>query len=149
MCQIRSVCSLRQSYKLTTILRKSLFWVTCCSSSSIEDGGLVPYTKTNDKRPLVHVSPQLDSNIIQICHASVGILMECLPEGGWFSLGLRPRGDILFGYPHWYGVFVLLYRTNPNLVKISMKTTMTSGRSAGAVEKSVCCLVYNVNVTDD
>ena len=30
--------------------------------------------------------------IKQICHASVGILMECLPSGGWFSLGLRPRG---------------------------------------------------------
>ena len=30
-----------------------------------------------------------------------------------------------------------------------MKTTMTAGRSAGAVEKSVCCFVYNVKVTDD
>ena len=28
--------------------------------------------------------------IKQMCHASVGILMECLPSGGWFSLGLRP-----------------------------------------------------------
>ena len=27
-----------------------------------------------------------------------------------------------------------------------MKTTMTAGRSAGAVEKSVC---YNIKVTDD
>ena len=27
-----------------------------------------------------------------ICHASVGNMMECLPSGGWFSLGLRPRG---------------------------------------------------------
>ena len=31
------------------------------------------------------------SIIKQICHASVGILMECLPSRGWFSLGLRPR----------------------------------------------------------
>ena len=30
--------------------------------------------------------------INQIYHVSVGILMECLPSGGWFSLGLRPRG---------------------------------------------------------
>ena len=30
--------------------------------------------------------------INQIYHASVGILMECLPSGRWFSLGLRPRG---------------------------------------------------------
>ena len=28
--------------------------------------------------------------IIQICHASVGILMECLPGGGWFSRGRSP-----------------------------------------------------------
>ena len=28
--------------------------------------------------------------IIQICHASVGILIECLPEGGWFSRGRSP-----------------------------------------------------------
>ena len=25
--------------------------------------------------------------IKQICHASVGNMMECLPSGGWFSLG--------------------------------------------------------------
>ena len=29
--------------------------------------------------------------IKQICHASVDNMMECLPSGGWFSLGLRPR----------------------------------------------------------
>ena len=29
--------------------------------------------------------------IKQICHASVSILMECLPEGGWFSRGRSPR----------------------------------------------------------
>ena len=29
--------------------------------------------------------------IKQICHASVGNMMECLPSGGWFSLGLLPR----------------------------------------------------------
>ena len=28
------------------------------------------------------------SIIKQICHGSVGILMECLPSGGWFSFGL-------------------------------------------------------------
>ena len=30
--------------------------------------------------------------IKQICHASGGNMMECLPSGGWCSLGLRPRG---------------------------------------------------------
>ena len=29
--------------------------------------------------------------IKQICHASGGNMMECLPSGGWFSLGLHPR----------------------------------------------------------
>ena len=50
--------------------------------------------------------------IKQICHASVGILMECLPLGGYFSLGLcpletiLPLGDIPSGYPHRHGIFV-------------------------------------------
>ena len=41
---------------------------------------------------LVHqnADPQ-GEDIIQICHASVGILMECLPEGRWFSRGRSPR----------------------------------------------------------
>ena len=30
--------------------------------------------------------------IIQICHASVGIMMECLPEGRWFSPRAEPEG---------------------------------------------------------
>ena len=28
--------------------------------------------------------------IIQICHASVGNMTECFPEGGWFSRGRSP-----------------------------------------------------------
>ena len=30
-------------------------------------------------------------SIIQICHASVGNMTECYPEGGWFSRGRSPR----------------------------------------------------------
>ena len=30
---------------------------------------------------------------------------------------MLPREDIPSGYPHWHGIFVLLYWTNPNLVK--------------------------------
>ena len=30
--------------------------------------------------------------IKQICHGSVGIHMECLSEGGWFSRGQSPSG---------------------------------------------------------
>ena len=33
--------------------------------------------------------------------------------------------------------------------KISVKTTMTAGRSAGVVEKSVCCSVYKVKDTGE
>ena len=34
---------------------------------------------------------------------------------------ILPRGDIPSGYPHWHGIFVLLYRTNPNLVRYQRK----------------------------
>ena len=61
---------------------------------------------------------------------------------------ILPRGDIPSGYSHCHGIFVLLYQTN-QFGKISKKTTMTAGRSAGAVEKSTCCFVYKVKVTDD
>ena len=35
---------------------------------------------------------------IQICHASVGILMECLPEGGWFAREktILPMGNCVY-----------------------------------------------------
>ena len=41
----------------------------------------------------IDISPKwgLFGIINQIYHASVGILMKCLPSGGWFSHGLRPR----------------------------------------------------------
>ena len=51
-------------------------------------------------------------NIIQICHASEGNMMECFPEGARGKT-ILPRGDIPSCYPHWHGIFVLLYRTNP------------------------------------
>ena len=34
-----------------------------------------------------------------------------------FPKTILPRGNIPSGYPHWHGIFVLLYRTNPNVVK--------------------------------
>ena len=94
----------------------------------------------------------LRNNIIQICHASVGIQMECLPEGGWFSRGRSPRENhppegrhsIRIPTLAWHICFII--SNKPQFGKISMKTTMTAGRSAGAVEKRVC---YNVKVTDD
>ena len=39
------------------------------------------------------------------------------PEGGAREKTILSRGDIPSGYPHWHGIFVLLYQTNPNLVK--------------------------------
>ena len=44
----------------------------------------------------------------------------------------------------WHICFII--SNKPQFGKISMKTTMTAGSSARAVEKSVC---YNVKVTDD
>ena len=35
------------------------------------------------------------------------------PEGGAWGKTILPRGDILSCYPHWHGIIVLLYRTNP------------------------------------
>ena len=34
-------------------------------------------------------------------------------EGGARGKTILPRGDIPSCYPHWHGIFVLLYRTNP------------------------------------
>ena len=59
--------------------------------------------------------------IIQICHASVGILMECLPEGGWFSRGRIPTLA-------WHICFII--PNKPQFGKISMKPTMNAGRSS-------------------
>ena len=35
------------------------------------------------------------------------------PEGGARGKTILPRGDNPSCYPHWHGIFVLLYRTNP------------------------------------
>ena len=75
-------------------------------------------------------------SIIQICHASVGILMECLPEGGWFSRGRSqrenhpPEGRHSIRIPTlaWHICFII--PSKPQFGKISMKTTMTGGRSS-------------------
>ena len=74
--------------------------------------------------------------IIQICHASVSILMECLPEGGWFSRGRSPRENHPLEGRHsiriptlaWYICFIIPNKSQ--FGKVSMKTTMTSGRSS-------------------
>ena len=59
-------------------------------------------------------------DIIQICHASVGIMMECLPEGGWFSLGRR------IPTLAWHICFII--PNKPQFGKVSKKTTMFAGR---------------------
>ena len=75
-------------------------------------------------------------DIIQICRASVGILMECLPEGGWFSLGRSPRANhppegrhsIRIPTLAWHICFII--PNKPQFGSMSMKTTMTAGRSS-------------------
>ena len=80
-------------------------------------------------------------SIIQICHASVGILMECLPEGGWFSPRAEPKGKLssrgeTFHQDTHTGMAYLFYYTEQTPIgKISMKTLMTAGRSS---ENSGC-----------
>ena len=49
--------------------------------------------------------------INQIYHASVGILIECLPSGRWFSLGLRPRENHLPSGRH--SIMAYLYNGHP------------------------------------
>ena len=63
---------------------------------------------------------------IQIWHASVGTLMECLPEGGWFSRGWRH--SIRIPTLAWHICFII--PNKPQFGKISMKTTMTASRSS-------------------
>ena len=64
---------------------------------------------------------------IQICHASVGPWWNVsqredgFPEGGVRGKTIVPRVDSPSGYPHWHGIFVLLHRTNTNLVKYQWK----------------------------
>ena len=73
---------------------------------------------------------------IQICHACVGILIECLPEGGWFSRGRSsrenhpPEGRHSISIPTqaWHIYFII--PNEPQFGKISMKTTMTACRSS-------------------
>ena len=43
------------------------------------------------------------------------------PEGRAQGKTILLRGDIPSGYPHWHGIFVLLYHTNANLVKYQLK----------------------------
>ena len=68
--------------------------------------------------------------IIQICHASVGILMECLPSGRWFSRGRSPRENHLPEGRHsiriptlaWYILFII--PNKPHFGEITIKTTI-------------------------
>ena len=43
------------------------------------------------------------------------------PKDGALGKTILPLGDIPSRYPHWHGIFVLLYRTNTNLVKYQWK----------------------------
>ena len=61
----------------------------------------------------------------QICHDSVGILMECLPEGGWFF-----RGETFHQDTHAGMAYLFYYPNKPQFGKILMKTTMTACTSS-------------------
>ena len=84
--------------------------------------------------------------------SELAIFSEPEGEGGAGGRGRRPRENHPPEGRHsirthtlaWHICFIV--SNKPQFGKISMKTTMTAGRSAGAVEKSIC---YNVKVTDD
>ena len=44
---------------------------------------------------------------------NVSLREDGFPEGGARGKTILPRGDIPSCYPHWHGIFDLLYRTNP------------------------------------
>ena len=90
----------------------------------------------------IDISPKwgLFGIINQIYHASGGNMMKCLPSGGWFSLGLRPRENhppsgrhsIMLPSLAWHICIMLpplgchiccIIPNKPNNGKISMNTT--------------------------
>ena len=92
--------------------RKRIIYINCSflheTNYSVKPGELgsktgfsmFPTTTTKTKTttttktswwPKVLVGKFCIYTIIQICHASGGNMMECFPEGGWFSRGRSPR----------------------------------------------------------
>ena len=51
--------------------------------------------------------------IKQICHASVGIMIECFPSGGWFSLWETFHQDTHTGMSYLYDVSYMLVLISP------------------------------------
>ena len=54
------------------------------------------------------------SNVMCFIHFSILPREDGFPWGSAIEKTILPLGDIPSGYPHWHGIFVLLYRTNPN-----------------------------------
>ena len=79
----------------------------------------------------------LFSMIKQICHASGANMMECLPSGGWFSLGLRPRENhppsgkhsIMLPPLAWHICIVILLQASQNLKSSSISIYLFSKES--------------------
>ena len=57
-------------------------------------------------------SPQLQQQCRTLNTFNTHANTNCIPDGSLVEES---------GYPHWHGIFVLLYRTNPNLVKYQWK----------------------------
>ena len=67
----------------------------------------IPHFKGLNKGCLLYMGAFNRRDIIQICHPSVGILVE-FSRGRRKTIGktILPLGDIPSGYPHWHGIFV-------------------------------------------
>ena len=67
-------------------------------------------------KPITAYNFHMRYNNIQICHASGGNMMECFPEGGWFSQGRSPwenhppegRHFIMLPPLAWHICFIIL-----------------------------------------
>ena len=64
---------------------------SCCPLPLATPSGVCVNHKSSVTLLCLNYKWGLFSMIKQICHASGGNMMECLPSGGWFSLELRPR----------------------------------------------------------
>ena len=89
---------------------------------------------------LLHQSGVFFGIINQIYHASVGILMECLPSGRWFSLGLRPRENHLPSGRHSIRIPTLAW----HICIIMSQTTQPSGQAlSGRKQQTISCNVLD------
>ena len=72
---------------------------------------------------------------IQICHASVGNMTECFPEGGWFSPRAEPegkpssRGETFHHVTHTGMAYLFYYTEQTPFVIVNKARSQMTGNS--------------------